>query len=645
MAKTRTALGLAGGCLLLWGTVTPAWAVTQVKDMLDPKLQPKQKGVVYSIPSPQDYDACRVMKIPGPQPNSVRGFALLDPKGKPICRFLDANGTGRVDFWSYYRDGVEIYREWDTKKRPKSEFPQPTNFRWLNGGGMKWGVDVDGDGKIDGWKMISAEEVAEEVFLAARDGDLHRLQALFISENEMQALRLPADMMNKIRGQIKDASRKFQITREKLPALTDKAQFVRVEGAPPQCRLAEEAKTDVDLFLFPARAVLFKGEDQKHDWLQAGEMIKVGLAWRLLDAPGYQDLNMPNAEPSGTNVFKNGDVDKETQALLQKLSDHDQQPNTPPTTSGPDAKMVAYNLDRVAIVEQILARKPAAERETWVKQIFDNLSTAAQYSDEKDTRAITRLIQLRDQACKDHPGTNLAAYGTFRTLWAQYIPKIAAANGAEGNKLQKEWLEQLSKFVQTYSKSEDAADALFHLGMGCEAQGMDDEAKRWYQQMVNHFPEHILTPKAAGSKRRLELVGSQIELAGPTLAGGADFDITRLKGKLVVVYYWSSNTSNCVTDFPRLKQLHTMYNAKGLELVLVNLDDTAGAASRYLQSNPVPGTHLFQAAKEGGGFNSLLALQYGIQGLPTLFFVGRDGKVISRTLQITDLEEAIRKAP
>jgi len=641
MAKTRVALGLAGGCLLLWGITTPAWAAPKVQDMLVPALQPKQKGVVYSVPSPDDYSACQVQKIPGRQPNTVRGFVLLDPRGKPICRFLDNTGSGKVDAWSYYKDGIEVYREWTTKQWSPKDFPRPNQFRWLNSGGMKWGVDVDGDGKIDGWKMISAEEVAEEVFLAARDNDPHRLQTLFISETEMQALHLSADLMEKIRSQTKDAARKLQTTLAKLPALTNKAQFVRVEGAPPQCKLAEEAKTDVDLFLFPARAILFKGEDQKHDWLQTGEMIKVGMAWRLLDAPGYQDPNAPTTDTGPTPIPM---ADKETQALLQKLSDHDKQPFTPPATSGPDAKMVAYNLDRVVIVEQILARKPAAERETWCKQVFDNLSTAAQYSEEKDNRALSRLLQLRDQVCKDQAGTNLAAYGTYRTLWAQYIPKIAALPNKEGAKVQEEWLEQLSKFVQAYAKADDTADALFQLGMGCEALGKDDEAKRWYQQMVSHFPEHILAAKAAGSKRRLELVGSQIDLAGPTLSGGGDFDIARLKGKLVVVYYWASNCSNCVTDFPRLKQLHATYAPKGLELVLVNLDDTADAANRYLQGNPVPGIHLFQAAREGGGFNSPLALNYGIQGLPTMFFVGRDGKVISRSLQIADLEDAVKKA-
>src|SRR2546425_9767449 len=105
MAKTRVVTGLAGGGLLLWGIVTPAWAAPKykVQDMLVPQLQPKQTGVVYSVPSPDDYNACEVKLIRGNKPGSS-GFVLLDPKGKMICRFLDNTGNGKVDFWSYYKD-------------------------------------------------------------------------------------------------------------------------------------------------------------------------------------------------------------------------------------------------------------------------------------------------------------------------------------------------------------------------------------------------------------------------------------------------------------------------------------------------------------------------------------------------------------
>src|SRR6266404_1221171 len=50
---------------------------------------------------------------------------------------------------------------------------------------------LTGKGKIDSWVLISAEEVGYEGFQAVATGDFPRLQALFITEAEMNAIKLP----------------------------------------------------------------------------------------------------------------------------------------------------------------------------------------------------------------------------------------------------------------------------------------------------------------------------------------------------------------------------------------------------------------------------------------------------------------------
>ena len=78
---------------------------------------------------------------------------------------------------------------------------------------------------------------------------------------------------------------------------------------------------------------------------------------------------------------------------------------------------------------------------------------------------------------------------------------------------------------------------------------------------------------------------------------------------------------------------------KGFEIVTVNLDDTVADATKTLAANPLPGTHLHD-----NGMESTLATQYGIIAMPTIFLVGKDGRVIDRSIQMNDLEDAIRKA-
>ena len=83
----------------------------------------------------------------------MTGWLVLGPAGQTLRRYMDSDGDGEVDQFSYYRSGVEVYRDVDTNANNKVD-----QSRWLNIGGARWGVDANEDGKIDSWKRISAEE-------------------------------------------------------------------------------------------------------------------------------------------------------------------------------------------------------------------------------------------------------------------------------------------------------------------------------------------------------------------------------------------------------------------------------------------------------------------------------------------------------
>ena len=108
-----------------------------------------------------------------------------------------------------------------------------------------------------------------------------------------------------------------------------------------------------------------------------------------------------------------------------------------------------------------------------------------------------------------------------------------------------------------------------------------------------------------------------------------------LSGKVVVVYYWASWNQQCPADFLKLQSLANSYGSKGLEIVCVSLDNSPAAAGEFIQKTQAPGTHLYQT----GGLDSPLAVQYGVMVLPNMFLVGRDGKVVSHTVQMSGLEE------
>src|SRR5258707_605892 len=279
MAKARVGTGLLAGCLLLWGGALTAKADPTVPQML--RLHPSQEGVVFAIPTAQEENSCKVERVNGERIGS--GYVLRDPQGRLLRRFYNSKFTDpkdktQMDVWSYYKDGVEVYREWAVKNGDRA-----SQFRWVNSGGMKWGVDLNGDGKIDYWKMISPEEVSQELVQALVAKDVARLQALMIAEAEIKSLDLPAKEVARIHELQNQAGVKLLATAAKL-GLTDKTHWMHLETASPLCLPAEQTGAKADLVKHMHGTVLVETAG-KNDWLQTGEMIQTGMAWRLIDAP------------------------------------------------------------------------------------------------------------------------------------------------------------------------------------------------------------------------------------------------------------------------------------------------------------------------------------------------------------------------
>ena len=128
------ALGLVAG---------PAMGQANPKGLPSPsallKLRPKLQGVEYDTPPDQAaVNACKVESVVNDQKRSV-GYALRDAQGKLLRRFVIARGGRKLDQWSYYQDGFEVYREEDLDGDRSLD-----ECRWLNAGGHADRADREG---------------------------------------------------------------------------------------------------------------------------------------------------------------------------------------------------------------------------------------------------------------------------------------------------------------------------------------------------------------------------------------------------------------------------------------------------------------------------------------------------------------------
>jgi thiol-disulfide isomerase/thioredoxin len=366
------------------------------------------------------------------------------------------------------------------------------------------------------------------------------------------------------------------------------------------------------------------------EWFQLGPMIQVGAAWKLIDAP------VPGA--ASTTEEKPGTMgldDPKLQKLVEELTALDK---ANVGSNGPAA--VKHHLSRADILEKIVATVKPSERDPWIRQVADSLSSAVQATAGGDSTAAARLASLEKQLVQHMEGSNLAAYVAFRRLQADYSSKLGSAPQKDFNKVQEDWLAKLTAFVKSYPKADDTPDAMLQLGMVCEFLGKEVEAKNWYSTLARTFSDKPQAAKGEGAARRLALEGQPMRLAGPQLNNaGTPFDIDQLKGKVVIVYYWASWNGQAASDFAKIKGVIEA-NKGAVDVICVNLDTTPDEAKAFLTKNPAPGTHLYQT----GGLESKLATQYGIMVLPSLFIVDKDGKCTSKSAQISSLDEEVKKA-
>jgi thiol-disulfide isomerase/thioredoxin len=629
----RRARILVAGLALTGATWSMVWAAPPPTVAQTLAFTPRQEGVPYTTPAPGAEANCKVEGIKGAG-GKGSGWILRDGSGQPLRVFFDSNDDGKVDVWSYYKDGVEVYREIDSNYSGK-----PDQYRWLNSAGSRWGIDEGRTGKVTTWKSISAEEVAQEILAAVATKDFARFQAVLVSDAELKALDLPGDVAGKMREKVKNARTRFDETVAKLTKISPKANFIHLETVAPQTVPADQLGSRQDLVKHARGTILYE-VGGTNDWLQTGEMIQVAGGWRVVDAPtpgAVPPELLVGTRPAGTSLDQNPKLLK----LIEDLSKLDKL--APASMSGADARVTTHHLSRADLLEKIVGEVKPEEREPWIRQVADSLSTAAQASPANETVAMGRLQSLVKQITQALPGSNLAAYATFREMQADYSQKILKADKFE--KVQQEWADSLARFVQAYPKSDDTPDALLQLGMVNEFLTTSDrnrevEAKNWYSQVVKNFPSKPQASKAAGAIRRLELEGQPIKLAGPQLQDlSTPFDLDQMRGKVVVVYYWASWNGQCANDFSKLKTLSLAFASKGVDVLTVNLDGTAEEARAFLARNPAPGTHLYQA----GGLEGKLATDYGVMVLPSIFLVSKEGKVLSRNLHINSVEDELKK--
>lgn len=108
-----------------------------------------------------------------------------------------------------------------------------------------------------------------------------------------------------------------------------------------------------------------------------------------------------------------------------------------------------------------------------------------------------------------------------------------------------------------------------------------------------------------------------------TALDGQQVDLASLKGKVVLVEFWSTTCGPCVAEMPRVKAAYEKLHERGFEVVAINLDDKESALRRFIKEQEIPWPQYF----DGKGWENKFAVQYGIFSIPTMWLVDKRGNL------------------
>ena len=613
--------------------VTGPTAAQEAKLRKALEIMPKQRDVDFEQPTANELKAYRLEETRDPM-----GYLVTDLSGRIVRRYINNGGDTQLDEWSYFKNGIEVYRDIDSNEDKKTDA-----YRWLGTAGTRWGLDPDQDGIIDSWKLISAEEVASEAFEAIRNRDTKRFERLLISSSEIAELELGENIRSDVQRRVTAARQDFPKLVKSQREIGPSTEWVHAGNGWPSIVPAGSDGFGKDVIFYDHASAVFKSRD--YGQLSLGTIVEVnpGL-WRLIELPEIVEEGKPItnggaffplpelATVNNSSVGTNSPELEKTSQLQIELEKVDKQLSA----ATKPVEIARLEQQGAEIKQEIffLLKDPAMKR-NWLENLADTVTDA--YQRERFPNGKKFLDQFVAKL-KKSKSTDGLDYIQFRLIYADYWLANTIGDKKDRDQANEKLIEELKKFQSQFETSPFAADALCQIGIHYEINENNEEASDYYKSAVKRFPDTSFGKRAAGSLVRLQGRGKTTRFVGQSLANEVfNLQDPKWRDKVVVIHFWETW---CTDGFDDLQRLVEKYK-DDVVFVGCNIEKDTGAFKDYMSENR--DINWLQLHAPGSMQDSDLAHQFGVPSEPWVMLFDKEGKLVESDVAFSELERKIER--
>jgi thiol-disulfide isomerase/thioredoxin len=119
-------------------------------------------------------------------------------------------------------------------------------------------------------------------------------------------------------------------------------------------------------------------------------------------------------------------------------------------------------------------------------------------------------------------------------------------------------------------------------------------------------------------------------------AGGNEFDLAAMRGKVVLVNFWATWCAPCLAELPAIEKFYRHHRGEGFEVIALSIDRPRDAAKmqRLIAKLPFQAALLSDASRNGFGTPDAVPVSYVIdaRGVVRDKFIGIDDELLDEAV-------------